>query len=161
MVGVDINPGMLQVAATRSVSVLPAIQWRQASADDLPFPQAAFDVVVCQQGLQFVPDLQAAVTEAARVNPQGWPCGRYRVVAAGTVALLQAQFRAVEEVIGAQASAPFTDAFGCSPDRVTAAFRAAGLGEVEAREVVADIRLPSIVEFVAGHLTRVPQLVSM
>jgi hypothetical protein len=36
---------------------------------------------------------------------------------------------------------------------IWAAFRAAGLGEVEAREVVADIRFPSIVEFVPGHLT--------
>jgi SAM-dependent methyltransferase len=153
VVGADINPGMLQVAATRSAGLLPTIQWHQASADDLPFPEAAFDAVVCQQGLQFFPDLQAAVTEAARVTRKG---GRVAATAWSPLErspYFEALFRAVEEIIGPQAGTLFTDAFGGSPDRVTAAFRAAGLGEVEAREVAADIRLPSIVEFVPGHLT--------
>jgi ubiquinone/menaquinone biosynthesis C-methylase UbiE len=53
--GLDINPGMLAVAR----SVTPprmTIAWRQGSAESMPLPDAAFDVVVCQLGLQFVTD---------------------------------------------------------------------------------------------------------
>lgn len=153
VVGGDINPGMLRVAATSSAATPSTIQWCQASADDLPFPDVTFDAVVCQQGLQFFPDPQAAVTEAARVTSKG---GRIAATVWSPLErspYFQALFRAVEKLVGPQASALFTDAFGCSPERVTAAFRAAGLSGVQAREVVADIRLPPIVEFVSGHLT--------
>ncbi len=154
--GVDVNPGMLGVAAERSAAVLPAIELHEAQVDDLPFPEAVFDAVVCQQGLQFFPDLQAAVTEVARVTHEG---GRVAATVWSPLEqspYFEAQFRAIEEIIGPEASASFTAAFGCSADVVTAAFRAAGLREVEGREVVADIRLPSITEFVPGHLTAIP-----
>ena len=52
--GLDLNPGMLAVAA----SVTPpemAIDWREANAEAIPLPDEAFDVVFCQFGLQFMP----------------------------------------------------------------------------------------------------------
>src|SRR4249919_2374270 len=50
VMGVDLNPGMLSVA--RSVAATNAqpgapIQWQQASADKLPLPDGAFDIVHC------------------------------------------------------------------------------------------------------------------
>jgi hypothetical protein len=63
VVAVDLNPGMLSVAQavvlTDSRSS-PPIQWQEANADKLPFPDGSFDVVYCQLGLQFIADPQHA-----------------------------------------------------------------------------------------------------
>ena len=70
VVGIDLNPGMLSVA--RSV-VSPdsrsggQLQWQEASADKLPFPDGSFNVVYCQLGLQFFADRPAALREMHRV----------------------------------------------------------------------------------------------
>lgn len=53
--GVDINPGMLAVARSTPASGAP-ISWHEATADALPFPDGAFDLVLCQLGLQFFPE---------------------------------------------------------------------------------------------------------
>lgn len=68
--GLDVNPGMLGVAAT----VVPAglgIAWHEASAEAMPLPDDAFDVVLCQMGLQFVDDQPAALREMRRVLAPG------------------------------------------------------------------------------------------
>ncbi|MEJ2258134.1 MAG: methyltransferase domain-containing protein [Woeseiaceae bacterium] len=64
--GLDINPGMLAVARSATPSEMP-IDWHEASAEEMPFPDASFDVVLCQMGLQFMPDKQAALREMRRV----------------------------------------------------------------------------------------------
>ncbi len=40
--GVDLNPGMLEVAA----QLAPAIEWRQGAAESLPYPDESFDAVI-------------------------------------------------------------------------------------------------------------------
>jgi SAM-dependent methyltransferase len=67
VVGLDINEGMLEVARKVSSDVRPQIEWRQGDATDMPLPDGAFDVVFCQQGLQFFPDRPAALGEMHRV----------------------------------------------------------------------------------------------
>ena len=63
--GLDVNPGMLAVA--RSVTPANAqVQWHEASAEAMPLPDESFDVVLCQLGLQFVPDESAALREMRR-----------------------------------------------------------------------------------------------
>ena len=66
-VGLDSNPGMLEVART----VEPSIEWRAAEAGAMPLPDASFDLVLCQQGLQFFPDRAAALREMRRVLAPG------------------------------------------------------------------------------------------
>ena len=68
--GVDFNPGMLEVARTTIPSEAP-VEWYEASAEALPFPDAAFDLVLCQQGLQFFPDKPGAIREFHRVLTPG------------------------------------------------------------------------------------------
>src|SRR5690606_34921382 len=68
--GLDINPGMLAVARAAAPPGV-AIQWHEASADTMPFTDAAFDVVLCQMGLQFMPDRVAALKEMHRVLVPG------------------------------------------------------------------------------------------
>jgi ubiquinone/menaquinone biosynthesis C-methylase UbiE len=54
IVGVDINPVMLSIA--RHCSVGKHIEWKEGSAMSLSFPNESFDLMICQQGLQFFPD---------------------------------------------------------------------------------------------------------
>jgi ubiquinone/menaquinone biosynthesis C-methylase UbiE len=60
VVGVDVSPDMLAVARR----VAPAIDWREGNASALPLRNGeAFDVVVCQQGLQFFADKSTAAVQ--------------------------------------------------------------------------------------------------
>lgn len=66
--GVDPNEGMLAVAR-RSTG---AVDWRAASAEDLPFDDDTFDRVVSQFALMFFTDQRAGLRELARVTrPHG------------------------------------------------------------------------------------------
>jgi ubiquinone/menaquinone biosynthesis C-methylase UbiE len=69
--GVDLNPGMLAMARTVSVVGEPCIVWREGNLEALPFADGEFDVVLCQQGLQFAPQRAAAVRELYRVLRAG------------------------------------------------------------------------------------------
>lgn len=71
IVATDLNDDMLAEARRHAVVGAP-VQWRQADATELPFETETFDALVCQQGLQFVPDKAAAVAEMRRVlRPDG------------------------------------------------------------------------------------------
>ncbi len=66
--GIDINPDMLAVGRR----VAPHIDWREGNASNLPLRQGEqFDVVVCQQGVQFFPDKPAALLEMRRALAPG------------------------------------------------------------------------------------------
>jgi ubiquinone/menaquinone biosynthesis C-methylase UbiE len=68
VVGVDLSPDMLAVAR----AVAPAIDWREGNAAALPLRDGEqFDVVVCQQGLQFFPDKPAAAAQMRRAVANG------------------------------------------------------------------------------------------
>jgi SAM-dependent methyltransferase len=70
--GTDINEGMLEIARSFAERhELSEIAWRQCDAASMPFDDGAFDVVLCQQGLQFMPDRSAATAEMARVLAPG------------------------------------------------------------------------------------------
>lgn len=77
--GLDINPGMLAVARSSTPASL-SIEWHEASAETMPLPDEAFDIVLCQLGLQFVPDKLAALREMRRVLAPG---GRLVIGVAG------------------------------------------------------------------------------
>jgi ubiquinone/menaquinone biosynthesis C-methylase UbiE len=79
VVGLDLHGGMLTVARAQA----PTGMWVQGSATALPYATAAFDVVICQQGVQFFPDRLAALLEMARVLRPG---GRVALVVWGALA---------------------------------------------------------------------------
>ena len=55
--GIDLNEGMVGLARRLPLPPGIAIDWREGSALSLPFADEAFDVALCQQGLQFFPDI--------------------------------------------------------------------------------------------------------
>ena len=69
IVATDLSQPMLDRAAGQLASA--RVTWRQADAMALPFPDGAFDAVVCQFGVMFFPDKQLGFTEAHRVLRPG------------------------------------------------------------------------------------------
>src|SRR5215470_425576 len=73
VVGIDVNASMVEAARTVSdPEDATMIEWRIGDAAALPFEQEIFDIVLCQQGLQFFPDRVQALREMRRVlRPRG------------------------------------------------------------------------------------------
>jgi SAM-dependent methyltransferase len=69
IVATDLNQAMLDHAS--AVGTQRKVEWRQADAMQLPFPDATFDAVVCQFGAMFFPDKSRAFSEARRVLRPG------------------------------------------------------------------------------------------
>ncbi|MFC8730831.1 class I SAM-dependent methyltransferase [Luteimicrobium sp. NPDC057192] len=85
LVATDLNAGMIDVArglAPTRPDGAPPVDWRVADAQDLPFPDGSFDLVLCQFGVMFFPDRVASYAEAARVLRPG---GAYLLSAWGPV----------------------------------------------------------------------------
>ena len=68
--GLDPHAGRLVVASDLS----PTIEWREGTAEALPFPDQSFDVVVSQFGLMFFTDRDKAIREMLRVMVAGGRC---------------------------------------------------------------------------------------
>lgn len=77
VLGVDINPAMLEEARYRARAAGVAIEWQQGDAVTAAVPEGAFDLVVCQQGLQFFSDRLAG---ARLIHRSLRPGGRAVVV---------------------------------------------------------------------------------
>jgi SAM-dependent methyltransferase len=67
VVGLDLNEGMLAVAARTE----PKIEWRQGDAASLPFEDASFGVVVSQFALMYFPDRATSLSEMWRTLAPG------------------------------------------------------------------------------------------
>ena len=74
LVATDLNEAMLAHGRANLPAGAGLVEWQQADATKLPFPDGSFDVVLCQFGLMFFPDKAAGVREAFRVLRPG---GRY------------------------------------------------------------------------------------
>jgi SAM-dependent methyltransferase len=77
----DLGPGMMslaeELARKRGIS---NIEFREANAEALPFPDGSYDVLTCRFGIMFFPDLAKALRECFRMLRPG---GRAAFVAWG------------------------------------------------------------------------------
>jgi ubiquinone/menaquinone biosynthesis C-methylase UbiE len=71
VVGVDVLPPMLGVARSLPAPNGAPVEWREGDATALDLPDSSFDLVICQQGLQFFPDRGATASEVLRVLAPG------------------------------------------------------------------------------------------
>jgi ubiquinone/menaquinone biosynthesis C-methylase UbiE len=69
IVATDLNAPMIERAKAMGTS--RPVEWRQADAMSLPFPDASFDAVACQFGAMFFPDKAKAFAETRRVLRPG------------------------------------------------------------------------------------------
>ena len=74
--GIDQSEPMLDMTRKRCADLEQA-DFVQADACDLPYPGASFDAVVSTQVYEYVPDMERALTEAARVLEPG---GRIQIL---------------------------------------------------------------------------------
>jgi 2-polyprenyl-3-methyl-5-hydroxy-6-metoxy-1,4-benzoquinol methylase len=66
-VGVDLSPRMIELAQR----LYPTIEYREADVEHLPFPDHAFDAVICAFGLGHFPRPELAVAECIRTLSPG------------------------------------------------------------------------------------------
>lgn len=69
IVATDLNEAMIEHA--ESLGTARPVEWREADAAALPFPDESFDAVLCQFGVMFFPDKVKAFAEARRVLRPG------------------------------------------------------------------------------------------
>lgn len=86
-VGLDLNEEMLTTARRLGAEAGVDVDFRQGDATRMPFAEGEFDVVLCQQGLQFIPDKSRALGEMRRVLVAG---GRYAINVFGRASLFHA-----------------------------------------------------------------------
>jgi SAM-dependent methyltransferase len=150
--GLDLSPDMINVARAVSPST---IAWHVGDATSLPFPDDAYDVVLCQLGLMFMQDRPAAVAEMRRVTARG---GRVTVATPGPI---QPLFAIMERALVAHISADlggFVRAVFSmhNPDNVAALLRGAGLLDVTATTPTVTFRLGAPAEFLWQYLNLTP-----
>jgi len=69
--GVDIAPNLLRQARHRATEEGLQIEFEEGDAEDLPFPDAEFDVVMSMFGAMFAPDPDRIASEMTRVCRHG------------------------------------------------------------------------------------------
>lgn len=158
VVGIDLNASMVDVArATSAREAMATIEWHIGDAGALPFGYGAFDVVLCQQGVQFFPDRLRALREMRRVLRGG---GRLALTVWRTrdetpyqAALADALERHVGPEAGSMARAP---AALWDPRELHDLVGSAGFRNVHVRPTVETTKLPALENFVPGHLAALP-----
>lgn len=154
VVGLDLSGPMLETARSAAAAEGVSVEWREGSAVKLPLADAAFDVAVCQQGLQFFPDRLAALREMHRVLRPG---GRlalsvWREIerSPGFAVLAQALTRRISPQAGAlMTSGPFGLS---SAEELHGLVAAANFRAITIRQAIKILRYPSPSEFVLRYV---------
>lgn len=144
--GVDPDEAMLAMARflTGHTGTPASIGWIRASAEKLPFADRAFDLVYCQQGLQFLSDKIAGVAQMRRVLRPGGRAG----VAVWRGPEHHAPFHEVATIwdeylgpgLGAVLRVPFS---GPQGSELRALFQSAGFTDVRLRIAIIPVRFAS------------------
>jgi ubiquinone/menaquinone biosynthesis C-methylase UbiE len=149
VVGLDMNPNMLMVARARA----PGVEWHEGNGMALPFADREFDVVVCQQGLQFFPDPTVGLSQMRRVLASGGRVGVAVWAAIETSPGHHALVQALERHVNAEAARVMSSPFNLGAiDALRSRAEAAGFKDVEARTERRDCRFPTPEAFTRGVL---------
>ncbi|MDQ3948489.1 MAG: methyltransferase domain-containing protein [Thermoproteota archaeon] len=157
VVGLDRNEGMLAVARKASPDISPLIKWRQGDARSIPFPDATFDIVFCQQGLQFFPDRSDALREAYRVLA---PNGRFVLSAMRSIKhnpeynlLADVLERYIGSDAGTMMRSPFLP---LSTNELRDLLKSAAFKHVRILIGIGPVRYPSVREFLHREMASSP-----
>ena len=157
ILGVDLNPAMLDVARENAPPTGPTMVWKEGDAAALPCDDGAFDVALCQQGLQFFPDKVAALREMHRALVPGgiaaicvWQGAEHSPF---ITAVADALTRHLSADAAARVKAPF--ALG-DEDELRAHFEEAGFKDVEIEATPIIRRMLPPEESVPGQLAATP-----
>jgi SAM-dependent methyltransferase len=73
--GLDLTPELLDAGRAAAAEAGVEIEWVEGDAEDLPFEDESFDVVLSTVGIMFAPNQEVAAREAARVLRPGGRIG--------------------------------------------------------------------------------------
>lgn len=107
VVGCDLSEEMLAIARAKGELDGVPVEYRQCSAESLSVDDDAFDVAVCQQGLQFFGDRAGALRELRRVLRDGGRAGVSVWCEIEVCEPFAALATAIEEVLGADAASGY------------------------------------------------------
>lgn len=157
--GLDVNPGMLEVARKATPTTL-SIDWYTAPAEAMPLPDAAFDVALCAMGLQFFGDKRAALAEVDRVLA---PAGRFVANLPGPTPLyFEIMAEELARHVGPEPAAFVHAVFSLhNPDEIEQLGRAAGFSQVRVSSATKTLRLPSPGEFLWQYVYSTPMAAAM
>ncbi|HEX5052108.1 MAG TPA: methyltransferase domain-containing protein [Planctomycetota bacterium] len=152
--GLDVHPGMLAVARSATPPGM-RIAWHQASAEAMPLPDASFDVVLCQMGLQFLPDKRAALREMRRVLVHG---GRLVLNVPGPIPRLFAVMaEGLARHIGPEAAGFVKQVFSLSDTaEIGDLVGGAGFEDVSVRSDTRTLHLPAAEQFLWQYVQSTP-----
>jgi SAM-dependent methyltransferase len=148
---------MLRVARSIRTNGASKIEWFEGSAQNLPFSNQCFDLVLCQLGLQFFPDRPLALREMRRILV---PSGRLGLSVFSAIEQTPAAYafvRALDQHFGPDASTTkrmehiFRDA-----DELSILIARQGFEDVTISTVITAIGLPSVEDYVRFQLVATP-----
>jgi ubiquinone/menaquinone biosynthesis C-methylase UbiE len=155
--GIDLNPGMLNVARSSTAAGTGSIQWQEASADKLPFPDGTFDIAYCQLGLQFFADRPAALREMRRVLSTK---GRLAIMVWCGIEEspgFEAFAEMLERNVSSEAAAIMRAPFGLSDSNELSRLVAdAGFQNIKVQRRVGAVEFPSAERFVLSYVAGSP-----
>lgn len=157
VIGLDLNPDMISVAQALPSPKGAPIVWQEGSVEALPFEDGIFDVVLCQQGLQFCPNRGGALREMHRVlRPGGrFLCSVWRDLSHGPyfTAVVQAVTEHVSPDAGRRMRAPY--ALG-DREELRSLVRAAGFHDVRITIDILPMHVSSLEQFLPGQFAASP-----
>lgn len=129
VIGVDPSEGFLATARAR---LGDQVAWHRAGADAMPLADASVDCTVSSLVLNFVPDVQAALREMARVTSNGGRVAASVWDYAGTMEMIRAYWDAAAQfgLVGRGQDEGVRFPL-CRPEALASAFAAVGLRDVE------------------------------
>ena len=158
VVGIDLNASMIEAArAVSGRDATTTIEWRTGDAAALPFENGTFDVVLCQQVVQFFPDRVQTLREMCRVLRLGGPLAFTVWSAIGDMPYLAVLADALARYVSAEAGSRARGA--CALHDAVELHRlvaSADFRNVRVRPTIKTTRLPLPAEFVPGHLAALP-----
>lgn len=147
--GLDPSPAMLGVAERIGSPEGAVITWVQGKGEALPFENDAFNVVLCQQGMQFMSDRPAAVREMQRVLVYGGRAGVAVWRGPEHQSVKGTMLRALQRWFGPGALTPYSFGDG---EQLRELFKDAGFRDIRLEVVRRMMLTPSIDEFLAMTL---------
>ena len=151
--GIDANEAMLAVARR----VRPDIDYRQGDAAELALPDAAYDAVLCQMALMFLPDRKRALAEMGRVAVPGGTVGVLVPAALEAQPAFAPFVAAAARHAGPEALSLLGTYFACGDlEELCALMAATGLDVTVARTHEGRYRAPSVDAFVTTEVESTP-----
>ena len=148
--GIDVSPNMLAIAKMAADRDGLTIEWREGNAEQLPFPDSSFDLVLSQFALMFVTNKRVALAEMRRVVTED---GRVLISVWQSLdrhPFYQTLHKVIQQRLGMSA---LQDIFALgSVDELRPLVVGAGFRRVELKPFPLTARFPNPDAFIAGEI---------